>query len=324
MLECNASDVSDECVPCIEQPQKQIRICKMWARGETCRHRRCPFRHHTSSAAEDRRVAKATAQRQTDVSANVHPDDPHSISEISTHGGRFIEFARWLLATFGATALRARAGVVDVAGGRGGLSFELHCRLGIPCTLLEPRSVGLKSNQLRHLRKHPERGCYRHFRARLDASFEETSEGRALLRDCSMLVGLHSDEATEALVAAAGRFGKPFAVVPCCVFPTVFSTRRRACGKLVRTYDDFCAWLSEQAEGSQIAFLPFAGRNRVVFRTSATSAEFIHRHAVLVDVSLQPVERELEERLGWRRDGGIHLSSTRRLRLGVRLKISIR
>ena len=33
------------------------------------------------------------------------------------------------------------------------------------------------------------------------------------------VVGLHPDEATEAIVDCALAHGKPFAVVPCCVFP---------------------------------------------------------------------------------------------------------
>lgn len=38
------------------------------------------------------------------------------------------------------------------------------------------------------------------------------------VRSCSVLVGLHADEPTEAIVDTALHLGKSFAVVPCCVF----------------------------------------------------------------------------------------------------------
>ena len=46
--------------------------------------------------------------------------------------------------------------MADIAGGGGVLSFELHVRHGLPCTLVDPRYVGLSPRQLntwRNLRK---------------------------------------------------------------------------------------------------------------------------------------------------------------------------
>jgi len=265
MASGSASSVCLEISSC-DKPE-YVRLCKPWARGGECKHRRCPFRHRVCTASEQARVNRATEQRLADVAANKYAEDPHADGAVANHGGRFGELASWLVATYGAACLNGGAGVLDVAGGRGGLSFQLHCHMDIRCTLLEPRCVELKSHQRRHLKKHPELGCYAHVRARLDESFEATDEGRDLLRHCSVLVGLHSDEATEAIVAAAVKHRKPFAVVPCCVFPNVFSMRRLADGRPVRSYDEFCTWLCEQADGSRMAFLPFEGRNRVVYRT---------------------------------------------------------
>ena len=53
----------------------------------------------------------------------------------------------------------------------------------------------------------------------------ETAARRAWER-CALVVGLHPDEATDAIVDAALAAGKPFAVVPCCVFPSLFPHRR--------------------------------------------------------------------------------------------------
>src|SRR5688500_3796078 len=49
---------------------------------------------------------------------------------------------------------------------------------------------------------------------------------RELLLNCSLVVGLHPDQATELIVDFALKHGKPFAVVPCCVFPALFPHRR--------------------------------------------------------------------------------------------------
>ena len=58
-----------------------------------------------------------------------------------------------------------------------------------------------------------------------------------LWRTSSVIVGMHPDQATEPVVDAALAAGKPFAVVPCCVFPHSNPHRRLANGSLVIEYD---------------------------------------------------------------------------------------
>ena len=49
------------------------------------------------------------------------------------------------------------------------------------------------------------------------------------------------------------RFGRPFAVVPCCVFPDAFAPRTLADGVTnVRSYEDFCTYLTEKAPPGEI------------------------------------------------------------------------
>ena len=50
-----------------------------------------------------------------------------------------------------------------------------------------------------------------------------------------LLVGLHPDQATEAIVDAALARNLPFAVVPCCVFPGLFFGRHCSTGSSTRT-----------------------------------------------------------------------------------------
>jgi hypothetical protein len=172
--------------------------------------------------------------------------------------------------------------VLDVAGGRGGVSFELLTRHGIPCTLVEPRAQKLSRVQhvyLRHVRKQmlAAPGADKEaveaaiaarlapqVQQRLDASL--LAEQPAFFAGCSLLIGMHPDEATDCIVDTACALGKPFAVVPCCVFADVF-TDRRVEGKPVRTYSDLVAYLTAKAHPQPVrrVCLPFVGQNTVVF-----------------------------------------------------------
>jgi hypothetical protein len=83
---------------------------------------------------------------------------------------------------------------------------------------------------------------------------------------CDVLVGMHPDQATEPIMDAAIELGKPFAVVPCCVFPELFPERRTKDGDSVRTYVQFLDYLVAKHPDIKLAYLPFKGRNRVVYR----------------------------------------------------------
>ena len=99
----------------------------------------------------------------------------------------------------------------------------------------------------------------------------------AELLACDVLVGMHPDQATEPIVDFCLRSGKPFAVVPCCVFPELFPGRvvvrddddagDEEEGREVREYGEFVRYLAQKHPDAKIAYLPFQGRNRVVYRT---------------------------------------------------------
>ena len=107
---------------------------------------------------------------------------------------------------------------------------------------------------------------------------------RQAVRGCSLVVGFHPDEATDAIVDVAIAEGKPFAVVPCCVFWRRFGKRRVLAGVgaeppsaamlaqansegfvPVRTHEQLCAYLLAKAPGARELVLDFEGRNKVVY-----------------------------------------------------------
>ena len=65
-------------------------------------------------------------------------------------------------------------------------------------------------------------------------------------------MGLHPDEATDSIVDMSLKYRKPFAVVPCCVFPTKFSFRKLENGEEVRLREQLCQYLVEKGKSHNI------------------------------------------------------------------------
>lgn len=83
----------------------------------------------------------------------------------------------------------------------------------------------------------------------------------ALWSQVSIVVGLHPDEATETIVDLALEHGKPFAVVPCCVFWKANQHRRCKNGAMVTTHAQYCRYLEEKHPAIRRTRLGFEGRN---------------------------------------------------------------
>lgn len=94
---------------------------------------------------------------------------------------------------------------------------------------------------------------------------ELVNQRRAFFERVSLFVGLHPDQATEPIVDMALALGKPFAVVPCCVFPSDNPHRKLADGTQVVTYAQFVAYLHAKHPDIEVEFLPLQGANQVVF-----------------------------------------------------------
>ncbi|GAB4823002.1 hypothetical protein N2152v2_010048 [Parachlorella kessleri] len=62
-------------------------------------------------------------------------------------------FAAWLVKTYRKEVLNAGAGVLDVAGGAGSVTFELAVVHGINCTLVDPRPLKLTKHHHRQLQQ---------------------------------------------------------------------------------------------------------------------------------------------------------------------------
>ena len=158
-------------------------MCLSWADLGRCSDPACAARHRASSRWETRRVARAEARRRIERDAACSEGDargvraPHETETEAegSHGSDAAKsrhnavFASWLVDTFGVEALRGGSngreprahkssrttsgGVVDIAGGRGLLSFELALEHGVPVTLVDPKPLRLNKKTRRRVRK---------------------------------------------------------------------------------------------------------------------------------------------------------------------------
>ena len=91
--------------------------------------------------------------------------------------------------------------------------------------------------------------------------------------DGSIVLGLHPDEATEAIISTSLNNKLPFAVIPCCVLPQLFPNRRhKKTKKLIKKLGSFIEYLIDLGQESgyniKITELPFEGRNTVLYMSS--------------------------------------------------------
>lgn len=210
---------------------------------------------------EDEIVSNPAQSHYPPISWTADNDDILTIkqSDLQERLTRHSHFAKWLMTTFGMEVLNQGSGVLDVAGGNGKLSAALQ-KLGVTsCTIVDPKPLIPSREGVLVLAEE----LHGDGSALTDESYPHAQQ----IRNCSIIVGLHPDEATEAIVDMAVRLGKPFAVSPCCVMTKLFPHRKHAkTGDPVRTVWALCRYLIEKAPSAfQVDFLPFAGRNKVIY-----------------------------------------------------------
>eukprot|EP00957_Ditylum_brightwellii_P095210 7251403-Ditylum_brightwellii.AAC.1 len=181
-------------------------------------------------------------------------------SSINIKSQRHEIFARWLVDIYGETFLSQGSGVLDVAGGNGMISQTLH-DMGVPSTLLDPKPRCSNPAPFGVL-PYALNGDGSDLTDRDD----DDDDVCDIVRNCSMICGLHPDQATEPIVTLALRLNVPFAILPCCVMPSLFPNRiQKRHGDPVRSYSAFCQYLLDMAPEErkfEVAHLPFVGRNK--------------------------------------------------------------
>jgi hypothetical protein len=217
-------------------------------------------------------------------------------------------FSKWLLANFNSILNEDCSGVLDIAGGKGVVSYHL-CRSKIKCTVIDPMPLKLSSNKTKEVMSNifdeykfdaehcqnekpvteidnlfmtevnddirlswlePEtlKEKLENFKNLQDAKkffnnvknnlnnlnlnhqriffTQDCNICHTLVKESSFLIGFHPDQATEDIVNFSLKYNKSFAIVPCCVFPSLFPNRKGADGKPVRTFEQFLDYLQNK------------------------------------------------------------------------------
>ena len=189
--------------------------------------------------------------------------------------------------------------ILDVAGGKGELTARLSMCLQQKVVMVDPRPANVVDCfETLVLPKIPNKWQQRiqqqlainpdfvketlSQRVRqLVTTFDENSlhqddQLQQAVVHASLLIGLHADGATEAIVDAALQHQKPFVVVPCCVFPNFFPHRHVVMehgqsSVPVRTHSQFCHFLLHKHAGFRMDILPFDGRNVAIWWDGKTN-----------------------------------------------------
>ena len=119
-------------------PSRRRALCKFWMSNGTCMRSQCDGFHPQGDELKEARLRWKEEQTER-LLLNNQPDDPHLNKK--SHAHRASVFATWLCETYGLQRLQEE-GVLDIAGGRGELAFELSVKRKIPCTVLDPRCPG--------------------------------------------------------------------------------------------------------------------------------------------------------------------------------------
>ena len=231
-------------------------LCTSVKKGGTCTNPNCKFRHEVKKEEEE--IIKTNMLRKKRAYDIVHEGDPLSQDDKYNKSLRNSQFADFLVEKFGLENIK-KGFVLDIAGGKGLISYFLTTKYGIKCKIVDPRGATLPKPKIKELKKkniviEEERKMFK-----LDTCDE-------LIKGCSLIIGMHPDEATVDIVDVALNKKINFAVVPCCVFHIKFPERKLKSGKDVVEYPDLIQFILEKDDKLKTDFLNIKGRNKVIYK----------------------------------------------------------
>jgi hypothetical protein len=231
-------------------------LCTYIKRGQECPNKDCKFRHELKKEEEE--TLKANMLKKKRAYDDAHEGDPLNIDDKYNKSLRNSEFANFLVDKFGLENIK-KGFVLDIAGGKGLVSFFLTTIYGIKCKIIDPRGASLPKSRRKELKK-------KKIQIEEDRKMFTLDTCDELIKGCSLIIGMHPDEATVDIVDVALAKKINFAVVPCCVFHNKFPDRKLKNGKEVVEYPDIIQFILEKDSSLKIDFLNIKGRNKVIYK----------------------------------------------------------
>ena len=251
-------------------------LCKFWLNSGLCPKSECHFEHASGELATQRRkYVQERLENRARLQLLEHEadNDEDAASSLLSRHQRASIFADWLRRTFrhvfredGDGSKNSREAVLDVAGGRGDLAFELSVkrRLKPEVVIIDPRGQKVRRWQTKLLKQESQEDVLpEHVQALFDENVFDHE--RLQDREVELVLGMHPDEATEPIVDVALAKKIPFAVIPCCVFAHLFPERRLENGQEPRSYQQFCDYLAQKNGDIKRDRLGFRGRDTVLY-----------------------------------------------------------
>jgi hypothetical protein len=116
-------------------------ICKHWKRKGKCLFEQTCFFDHPQSCLEELELARQQQPKNRRKQNGKGKAGRKKVRKDSRAGC----FRRWLLDTYGKNYMLQGSGVLDVAGGKGELAFELVNLNDITATVVDPRPLDLRA-----------------------------------------------------------------------------------------------------------------------------------------------------------------------------------
>lgn len=202
-------------------------------------------------------------ERPSSKKAKMRTEDDHS--DFVSRCQRARIFAEWIAAKFGLQN-RGQIKILDVAGGKGDLAFELAFKFHLKnVTVVDPRDVAFRPRrkyQRKMMKSVDLKDLYHSIPKLFNPEFFKSHPDFA---ENSLVLGLHPDQATETIVDVGLEFGLCFAVIPCCIFAHENPERRLKNGERPTTYEKYLDYLMEKDPRIQMDSLEFRGRNKVLY-----------------------------------------------------------
>ena len=231
-------------------------LCTYIKKGQKCQNKECKFRHEIKKEEEE--MIQNNLLKKKRAYYDAHEGDPLNIDDKYNKSLRNSEFANFLVEKFGLENIK-KGFVLDIAGGKGLVSFFLTTKYGIKCKIIDPRGATLPKSKQKELKK-------KHIIIEEERKMFTLNTCDELIKGCSLIIGMHPDEATVDIVDVALAKKINFAVVPCCVFHNKFPDRKLKNGKDVVEYPDIIQFILEKDDTLKTDFLNIKGRNKIIYK----------------------------------------------------------